>query len=109
MTVLLFVFNLVKEFEHFFLFVVRLCRGNREELVVLYRLFNGPNAAQLVTCSQSSIVAKQKFRPTRMVQTDGSSRLAEPGERGGTLYNTVAAGIKDMGEVSLSSLLLHMI
>jgi hypothetical protein len=74
-----------------FHFVGRLVRGDHDSMEFLYRLVRRPDASQRRQARNASRIAKERFRPKQIINTDGSTRLAEAGERGGILYRTVKA------------------
>jgi hypothetical protein len=83
-------------------FVLKLMMGNRANLEFLTRFFRGPNPKQKLECKRNARASKNKFRPKQIVGADGDTRLAEPGERGGSLYRTLKASVgKEISEFGI--------
>ena len=80
---------------HIFRFCGRLMRGDHDSLQFLTRLIRGPTKSMKEQAALSSRIAKDRFRPKQIINSDGSTRLAEAGERGGTLYRTVKATVRE--------------
>ena len=82
-------------------FLIRLSRGDRDAWQLLYLFLRGPTKEGRARCKASSHLAKSKYRPTRVVNIDGTTRLSERGELGGSLYSTWATPLKSIGEFGI--------
>jgi hypothetical protein len=94
--------NTCSQTWHIFRFIGRLVTGHQESIEFLYKFIRGPSASERCQARNSSKIAKDRFRPKQIINADGTTRLAEAGERGGILYRTVKATMgRDIAEFGI--------
>jgi hypothetical protein len=95
------VINILTNFKDFVVFLYCLARGRRHAWVLLYKVMARPTREEALRCSASKRSMKNKYRPKRIMNNDGTGRLAEAGELGGMLYGVESTHVSDMKEFGI--------
>jgi hypothetical protein len=90
-------------------FVLYLCMGSKKAWGTFRQFARRPTLEQQNACDASKRRAKDKYRPRRMNNGDGTTRLAELGEKGGMLYDVMLTPMRSMQEFGLGIAALYYV